>query len=211
MALDELIGDCDGLLEFPVDAQLLRANGELSFLLKEANFTTAERIASAINGSYGRSLAYVKNADEVVIVFDGAPGQLPAFLARLENLQVTPDTVARIVINERTGTIVAGADVRISSVVVSQGDIKVTVKTENYASQPSFISGFARDVSSLVVTNTSLTVDEGTDDVVATFPNTTVAALVQGLTQARVGTRRIISILQAIRAAGGLHAEIVVQ
>lgn len=198
-------------IEFPVDAQLLRANGELSFLLKEANFTTAGRIATAINGAYGRPLAYVKNADEVVIAFDGAPAQLPAFLARLENLPVEPDTVARIVINERTGTIVAGADVRISSVVVSQGDIKVTVKTENYASQPSFISGFARDVSSLVVTNTSLTVDEGTDDVVATFPNTTVAALVQGLTQAKVGTRRIISILQAIRAAGGLHAEIVVQ
>lgn len=198
-------------IEFPVDAQLLRANGELSFLLKEANFTTAERVATAINASQGRPVAYVKNADEVVITYAGSPQLLPAFLARLENLPVAPDTVARIVINERTGTIVAGADVRISSVVISQGDIKVTVKTENYASQPSFISGFARDVSSLVVTNTDLSVEEGTNDVVATFPNTTVASLVQGLTQAKVGTRRIISILQAIRAAGGLHAEIVVQ
>ncbi len=198
-------------IEFPVDAQLLKPSGEVSFLLKEPSFTTAGRIAEVLNASQASPIAYVKNADEVVIAYDGNPALLPAFLARLENLPVRPDSVARIVINERTGTIVAGADVRISSIVVSQGDIRVTVKTENFASQPSFIAGFSNDISSLVITNTRLSVEEGTNDVVATFPNTTVATLVEGLAEARVGTRRIISILQAIRAAGGLHAEIIVQ
>ncbi|WP_432200676.1 flagellar basal body P-ring protein FlgI [Erythrobacter sp. W53] len=198
-------------IEFPVDAQILKENGEISFLLSEASFTTAERISRTINASQGRELAYVKNADEVVIRYPGSPAMLSAFVSRLENLRVNPDSVPRIVINERTGTIVAGSDVRISSVVVSQGDIKVTVQSENFDSQPSFVSGFANDVSSLVVTNVDLEVEEGVNDTVATFPNTTVASLVEGLARSRVGTRRIISILQAVKAAGALHAEIVVQ
>jgi flagellar P-ring protein precursor FlgI len=131
-------------------------------------------------------------------------------MAQLEAVQVEPDRIPRVVINERTGTIVAGGDVMISSVVVSQGDIRVTVTSDNYASQPSFIGGFANDVRSLIVTNTKLDVQQ-TGDVVARFPNTAVADLVQGLNQAHVNTRRTISILQAIKAAGALHAEILVQ
>lgn len=198
-------------VEFPVDAQLLKANGEVSFLLGEPSFTTAERIANAINLSQGRKIATVKNADEVVIRYLGAPGSLPSFIAQLENLRVRPDSVPRIIVNERSGTVVAGADVRISSVVVSQGDIKVTVNSDSYDSQPGFISGFATDISSLIVTNVDLDVTEGANDIAASFPNTTVASLVEGLARSRVDTRRIISILQAIKAAGALHAEIIVQ
>ncbi|WP_332819478.1 flagellar basal body P-ring protein FlgI [Sphingopyxis sp.] len=198
-------------IEAPVDAQILKSNGEVSFLLNHPSFTTASRIAAAINGRLGGGVAFVRNADEVVVRFGGGQGGLPMFVADIENLRVDPDSLARIVINERTGTIVAGAEVRISSVVVSQGDIRVTVTSENYASQPSFIGGFANDVQSLIVTNTKLDVDEGSNDTVATFPNTTVGDLVQGLSRSRVGTRRIINILQAIKAAGALHADIVVQ
>ncbi len=198
-------------IEYPVEANILKANGEISFLLTEASFTTAERIAQAVNASQGRSIAYVKNADEVVIQYLGSPSLLSQFMAQIENLQIDPDITPRIVINERTGTIVAGSGVKISSVIISQGDIKVTVRSDASASQPSFISGFANDVSSLVVTNTDLEVEEGQNDTVANFPDTNVGSLVQGLAQARVGTRRIISILQAIKAAGSLHAEIIVQ
>lgn len=114
-------------------------------------------------------------------------------------------------VNERTGTIVAGGDVMISSVAISQGDIKVTIKAENIASQPNFYSGFASDVRSLIVTNTKLDVDNSVGDTVVSFPNTTVSDLVQGLSRARVNTRRMISILQAIKTAGALHADIIVQ
>lgn len=82
---------------------------------------------------------------------------------------------------------------------------------ENFASQPSYISGFASDVSSLVVTNTDLEVSQGTDDVVASFPNTSIADLVQGLSEAGVDTRRMIGILQAMKQAGALHSEIIIQ
>lgn len=198
-------------IETPVDAQILKSGGEISFLLSQPSFTTASRIAEAVNGRMGGGIAYVRNADEVVIRFVSGREALPAFVADIENLRVAPDSLARIVINERTGTIVAGADVRISSVVVSQGDIRVTVTGENYASQPSFIGGFANDVRSLVVTNTKLEVEDGRNDAVVSFPNTTVGDLVQGLARSRVGTRRTISILQAIKAAGALHADILVQ
>ncbi len=199
------------MIEFPVEASILKDNGQISFLLSEANFTTAERIAQAINASQPNSVAYVQNADEVVIQYGGSPASLSRFVAMLEAIRIVPDREPRIVINERTGTIVAGADVRISSVVISQGDIKVTVKSDNEASQPGFISGFANDISSLIVTNVDLQVEEGQNDTVASFPDTNVGSLVQGLAQARIDTRRIISILQAIKAAGSLHAEIVIQ
>jgi flagellar P-ring protein precursor FlgI len=99
----------------------------------------------------------------------------------------------------------------ISSVVISQGDIRVTVTGQRDASQPSFIDGFARDVKSLVITNTQMSVEQDADDAVVSFPNTTVADLVQGLSRARVNTRRTIAILQAIKAAGALHADLIVQ
>ena len=197
-------------IENAVDAQILK-NGQLSFLLSTPSFTTAERIAQAINAAQGYGMARVRNADEVVISYDGDPARLAGFVSKIENLTVMPDQMPRIVINERTGTIVAGGDVQISSVVISQGDIKVTVKTENSASQPSFISGFANDVQSLVITNTTLDVDQGSNDAVMSFPDTNVGALVAGLAGAHVDTRRTISILQAMKAAGALHADILVQ
>jgi len=198
-------------VEQAVDADILSAGGEIGFLLAQPSYSTADRIAQAINQRFGSGTALVRNADEVRIRFAGARSQLAGFVAGLENLAVHPDRVPRVVINERTGTIVAGGDVTISSVVISQGDIKVTVTTDNEASQPSFISGFANDVASLVVTNTTLEVDQGSADAVVSFPSTTVVDLFQGLARAKVDTRRTIGILQAIKAAGALHADIVVQ
>ena len=198
-------------VEHPVDASILGTDGTISFLLGEPSFTTAQRIATAINRRMGPGIANVRNADEVAIEFHRSPAQLASFIAQIENLGVAPDRTPRIVINERTGTIVAGGDVMVSSVVISQGDIKVTVASESHASQPGFISGFANDVSSLVVTNTTLEVEQGNDDAVVSFADTSVGSLFEGLTRARVGTRRVIGILQAMKAAGALHAEIIVQ
>ncbi len=106
---------------------------------------------------------------------------------------------------------VAGGSVRISSVVISQGDIRVSVSVDNQASQPSFVSGASSDVRSLIVTNTKLEVTAPRDDAVVSFPNTTVADLVEGLARVHVDTRGVIAVLQAIKAAGALHADIIVQ
>jgi flagellar P-ring protein precursor FlgI len=96
-------------------------------------------------------------------------------------------------------------------VVIAQGDLKVSVQAENTGLQPEFVGGLLPGVTSLSITNTDLVVDQGQGDVVASFPSTTVADLVQGLSQAGVDTRRTISILQAIKSAGALHADIIVQ
>jgi flagellar P-ring protein precursor FlgI len=198
-------------VETAVDAHILKPDGQLSFLLSDPGFETAQRIADAINNRFGIGSATAKSADEVKVRYAGDPAQLTTFLAQIEAISVRPDSAPRVVVNERTGTIVAGGDVQISSVAISQGDIKITIKAENIASQPGYFSGFASDVRSLVVTNTKLDVEEGVGDTVVRFPNTTVADLVQGLSRAHVNTRRMISILQAIKTAGALHADIIVQ
>lgn len=201
-------------VETAVDAQLLGKDNTVGFVLSEPSFEGAERIAQAVDMTFGTGTAAVKNADEVRIAFRGDTRQFAGFMARLESLAVEPNRVPRIVINERTGTIVAGGDVRISSVVIAQGDLKVTITGERTASQPGFFGGFASDVEnvgSLVVTNTKLVVEDRKRDTVVSFPNTTVADLVQGLSRAKVDTRGIISVLQATKAAGALHASILVQ
>jgi flagellar P-ring protein precursor FlgI len=198
-------------VELPVEARLVRADGSVGFLLNDANFATASRIADAINSRHGMGSASAVGADEVRIMLNGRPEALTRFLGEIGNLQIIPDRMPRIVINERTGTVVAGSDVTISSVVIAQGDLRISVKTENQVSQPGLFVGPASGVSSLAVTNSELVVTQGVDEAVVTFPNSTVADLVQSLNMAKVDTRRIIAVLQAMHAAGALNAEIVVQ
>jgi flagellar P-ring protein precursor FlgI len=198
-------------VESPVEANLLREGGDVIFLLNDPSFSTAQRVAEGINGRFGAGASWAKSADEIRIRFSGERNGLNGFLAEIEQVMVQPDRMPRVIINERTGTVVAGGDVMISSVVIAQGDIKVTITAETSASQPGFLSGFASDVRSLVVTNTKLEVEQGASDATLRFPNTTVADLVQGLHRARVDTRRMISILQAVKSAGALHADIVVK
>ena len=149
-------------------------------------------------------------ADSVRISTASPGGDIYRLISRIENVAIIPDARARVVVNERSGTVVAGGAVSISSVVISQGDVRVSVSTDNQASQPSTYGGNAAGARSLLVTNTKLAVTSENDAVVS-FPNTTVADLVEGLNRAHVDTRGLISILQAMKAAGALHADIVVQ
>ncbi len=197
-------------VEVPVQAEVLK-DGALIFSLKNADMTTAQRIADAINARLGQAQASVRDASAVRIVLNDDRLAANRMIAALETLPIMPDQLARVVINERTGTVVAGGDVQMSSVVISQGDIKVSVTADNYASQPGFIGGFAPDVRSLIVLNSKLDVAESSRDASARFPSSTIADLVQGLTKMKVGTRDMISILNAIKAAGALHADIIVQ
>ena len=198
-------------IERSVDAALAVEDGELKFLLYDPSFATASRIAERVNEAFGRDLAWARGADEVRIRYDGADRGLTAFVASIQGLRVEPERVPRVVINERTGTVVAGAEVTLSSVVISQGDLRVSVSSENYASQPGFISGYNENVSSLVITNTRLTAESSPSAAVTVFPNTTIASLVEGLSAQGLDTRQVIAVLQAMKAAGALHAEIIVQ
>jgi flagellar P-ring protein precursor FlgI len=198
-------------VETPLRSKILGAGNELTFVLDAPDFTTVARIADGVDGLFGRGSARILGADSLVISSPQLSSDPYRAIASIENVRVTPDSLSRVVINERTGTVVAGAGVRISSVVVSKGDIKVTVSVENVASQPTVYGIAGPAVESLIVANTKLSVTKPQEDVVAQFPNTTVGDLVEGLRRLNVDTRSVISILQAIKAAGALHADIIIQ
>jgi flagellar P-ring protein FlgI len=182
------------------------------FVLHEADFTTAGRVADAINESLGPGSAEVRDAAGIEIRLpQGSRIQVPALMRRLEALSVQPDRQARVVVNERTGTVVAGADVRISKVAVSHGDLKVTVESDTSVSQPQLVRQTGADVRTQVVTNSRLSVEEATGSQFLPAGGTTVADLVQALARMKTNTRDVIAILQAIKAAGALHADLIVQ
>ncbi len=181
----------------------------ITFVLAEPDYTTASRVAAAINSRLGSPLAVARDGSGVDIQIPAARRErMTDFLTDIENVMVEPDRRAKVVINERTGTIVSGGDVRISKVVVSHGELKVSIETEHGVSQPMAVYG--PGVQSIPVSNTRVTVEE-TGGVGYVAANNTVGDLVQSLARLKTNTRDIISILRAVKAAGALHAELVVQ
>lgn len=184
----------------------------VTFVLSEADYTTASRAAAAINSRFGSTLAQASDASGIVVrIPEDRLAHLNDFLSVMENVMVEPDRRARVVINERTGTVVTGGDVRIARVVVSQGDLKVSIQTENTVSQPFLVSDTGNGVRTAVVSNSRVDVAEtGESGYVATNAST-VGELVHSLVKIKTNTRDIISILRAVKAAGALHADLIVQ
>lgn len=199
-------------VEVGVSADMLGANRTLTFVLTDPDYTTANRIAAAINAQLGDSMARARDAEGIEVkVPDGQQEQLVNFIARIENVNVQPDRRARVVINERTGTVVAGGDVRISKVAISHGDLKISIASYNTASQPNGVWGGGAGVRTAIVTNTTVDVNEQNGPGYLGPENNTVADLVQSLSKLKTNTRDVISILRAVKAAGALHAELIVQ
>lgn len=184
---------------------------QVTFLLAEPDYTTASRVAAAINAQVGAGLARARDASGIEIeVPPEARHEQVAFLARLENVRVEPDRRARVVINERTGTVVSGGDVRISRVAISHGDLKINIASQQGVSQPAFIGRIGPGVRTEVVTNTQIDVEE-TGGVGFLAGAGTVSDLVQSLARMKTSTRDIISILRAVKAAGALHGDLLIQ
>jgi flagellar P-ring protein precursor FlgI len=183
----------------------------VTFVLSEPDYTTANRVATAINGQVGAGLARARDASGIEVEVPAAMRlELVSFLARLEDVTVEPDRRARVVINERTGTVVSGGDVRISRVAISHGDLKITIASQVSASQPTLVSRTGPGVGTAVLTNTTVDVEEPVG-VGYLAGSGTVADLVQSLARMKTSTRDMISILRAVKAAGALHAELVIQ
>ncbi len=183
----------------------------VTFVLSQPDYTTADRVASAINRQFGAALAQARDASGIEIqVPEEQRASLVAFLSKVENVSVEPDRRAMVVVNERTGTVVSGGDVRIASVVVSHGDLRVSIASETSVSQPLAIGAVPSSIHTAAVTNSRMDVDERTGTGFLAASNT-VADLVQALSRMHTNTRDIISILRAVKAAGALHAELVVQ
>lgn len=198
-------------VEVGILASMAPPRSQLTFVLSEPDYTTASRVAEAINRKMGPGLAQARDASGIELTIPGSyQDRLVAFVAQLESVLVEPDRRAKVVLNERTGTVVSGGDVRISKVAISHGDIKVSIRNETTASQPSFFGHAGDGVRTALVTNTQVNVEEqGGAGFVA--GGNTVSDLVQSLSRMKTPTRDIISILRAVKAAGALHAELIIQ
>jgi len=185
----------------------LGRGGEIVFQLKQPDYTTAQRVADTINTLY-YGVAEPLDASRVQVrVPQGMGGNPSRFIAELENLEIRPDSVARVVVNERTGTVVMGADVRISTVAVAHGNLTVRIEENPEASQPEPFSG--GDTAILPRTDVEVTEDRG--QLLEIPTNTNVEELVEALNGVGASPRDIISILQAIDRAGALYGELVIQ
>ncbi|OWY01215.1 flagellar biosynthesis protein FlgA [Thioclava sp. F1Mire-8] len=191
------------IVEKEIDFELNSLNS-VRLSLREPDFTTASRVAGVINDKLGHNTAQMLDPSTIEVQAKGKYG-VPELLAMIENLPVTPDSVAKVVVDEKSGTIVIGANVRIDQVAISQGGLTVKVKESYAVSQPKPIS----IGQTVVVPETDVQVEErNTQFSVLQGGDVSLQDLVDGLNAIGVGARQTISILQAIKAAGALHADL---
>ena len=185
------------------------ANGQLTLVLRQEDFTTASRLGRVVNEKFGPGTAQALDGRNVVVTLPARyVNDRVGFIADLETLRLKTDNIAKVIINERTGTIVMGREVRLSSVVISQGGVTVRIGTEFDISQPNPLS---RNGDTVVVPRTSVEVTERKPATVGLPDGATVDEVVRGLRAVGVSARDIISILQAIKSAGALAADLELQ
>lgn len=175
--------------------------------LRNPDFTTARRIASAINAHLNFAAAVAENPASVKLtVPPGYNAGIVNLLTDIEQLRIAPDMMARVVIDERSGVIVMGKDVRISTVALAQGNLTIRITETPQVSQP---APFSQTGDTVVVPRTDISYEtDGTEKVAVLQEGVSLQTLVTGLNALGVGPRDIITILQAIKAAGALQAEI---
>jgi flagellar P-ring protein precursor FlgI len=174
--------------------------------LRNPDLTTARRMAEAINRSFGSPIARALDPRTVALDFNG--GDVIEALARVQDLRVEPDNAAVVIVDEASGTIVMGANVRVSTVAIAQGNLTIRVTETPQVSQPGALS----NGSTAVVPRTSVQVDDSGDKKLGILSgNVTLRDLVTSLNALGIGPRDMISILQSIKAAGALQADLQVR
>jgi flagellar P-ring protein precursor FlgI len=194
-----------GLVEREVPVHL-RNMESIRLALRSPDFTTAVRVEEALNARFGAGVATALDLGTVEMqVPPGFRDRLPGMIAQLEALQIRPETPARVVIDERTGTIVVGAQVRIDPVAITHGNLVIRVTEAPVVSQPGALS----NGQTVVVPRTEVEVDDQRGRRLATLPQaTTLRALVDGLNALGLAPRDLISVLMALKASGALHADL---
>jgi flagellar P-ring protein precursor FlgI len=175
--------------------------------LRNPDFTTSRRIADSINKFLGAAAAAATNPATVSIAVPAKyTANAVALLTDIEQLQVIPDQQARVVVAEHSGVIVMGEEVRISTVAIAQGNLTIRITETPQVSQP---NAFAEQGETVVVDRTNIEIDTGEDKRLTVLDRgVTLQELVNGLNALGIGPRDMISILQTIKAAGALQAEI---
>ena len=199
----QIIGGATVELELPMEVV---RDGTIAYLIRDPDFTTAVRMAAAINQKFPNS-ALAKNASTVTVRLPEDLESSPMdFIARVESVEVSPDSPARIIINERTGTIVATSRIKIANCAVSQGNLTINITSSLDVSQPNALS---QTGETTVTPRTSTTVTENKASLVALPELPTVEKVATALNALGVTPRDMMAIFQAMKQAGALQAELV--
>ncbi|PWE17559.1 flagellar biosynthesis protein FlgA [Marinicauda salina] len=193
------------LIERELDWDIARQS-DIRLSLRNPDFTTARRMAETINAFIGPGAASANNPSTVALSLPQSySGDMVSLIAEIEQLRVEADMRARVVIDESTGTIVMGEDVRVSTVAIAQGGLTITVSESPQVSQP---TPFSETGETVVVPRTDITAEEDLAQLGVLEGTVSLRELVDGLNALGVSPRDMITILQTIKAAGALQAEI---
>ena len=184
-------------------------NGVVTFLLRNPDFTTASRAAAALNDEFDQPIALVLDAGSVEARIPPEMSGISStveFIARAENLEINPDVPARVVINERTGTVVVGSKVRLSEVAITHGALSISITPQTEVSQPAPLStGTTQTVES-----TQIQVESEGSSLMVLKESPDVDAVAKALNALGVKPRDVVAIFQALKKAGALQADLVI-
>jgi len=192
--------------------ELISKEGLLHIILNRPDFTTADHVERAVNKTFGEHTAEAKTAQDIEIHPPiQAKQHFIRFISQLENITLIPDNLPTVVVNERTGVIVAGADVKLDAVTISHGNLQIAIATDYNVSQPTLLANMGRQVRTAITPSTNIDVKETVANSVRLAEGATIADLIAALTKVQTSTRDIIAILESLKRAGALHAELVIQ
>ncbi len=187
----------------------LGADGHLQYQLRDEDFSTASNMAESINRTFGQGTAFPDSPGTVQITIPEAfKKKLVDFVAAVEVLNVEADTTAKVVVNERTGTIVMGKDIRLSTVAVSHGNLSLIIRDDSTVSQPNPLSGGQTVVTPQ--TNISVVEEDGQLVLLDMKKGVSVGEIANALNAIGATPRDLIAIFQAIKASGSLYGELII-
>lgn len=195
------------LVEKEIPAEIIHDH-HLDLLLREPDFTSAARLAEAINETFANSCRALDSTLVRVNLPEGIEDYPVDFIARLEAIEITPDVPARVIINERTGTIVATSRIRISGCAVSHGDLTISIASSLDVSQPAPLS---RVGSTVVTPRTDTKVNEAKGALIPLGEMPTIEKVAAGLNAIGVSPRDMMAIFQSMKQAGALQAELLLR
>lgn len=200
------------VVERTIYNDVIEKTGELHVILNHPDYTTADHVERALNKQFGSDIATARSAQDIEVhPPKDAQRHFIRFISQLENVNVITDNLPTVVVNERTGVVVAGADVTIDAVTISHGNLQIAIATNYNISQPTLISDVGRQVRTAITPSTNMTVKEPDANSVKLAKGSTVEDLIAALIKMKTSTRDIIAILESLKRSGALHAELIIQ
>lgn len=197
-------------IEKDVMSDVFNNEGQATLILRTPDIETSFKIADVINARFNDVAAVPNNAANIEIRFEvESPAERLHRLMKIEGLSVSPSSSAKVVINERTGTVVYGGNVKLSAISITHGEIKITIDNDTRVYMPAYqLSG---EYKSEMVPDATLEITETKASQASLPEGSSVSDLIVALNQMQASSQDVISILQAIKGAGALHAEVIVQ